>query len=307
MGANSSKEARHSASVPKPKNKVGVSTTESSREYHSDETSTYWLPKDDEEQQRLTGQHYALKEMYGSNVLSCVESGLDFKKGVSVLDVGCGSGIWLTDMLFDYPNCNYHGCDMVDTTNKNLKLNFKLKVGNIINGLPYKDNTFDLVHIRLFVFALSEDQWPLVIKELLRVVKKGGFIQIAEVDLKMTEEQNRPFHKLLTAVHKVCKQRNQNPRIALEIERLVSKNENARVLASDYRSCNMSGNNCTAKKLSWDWVELTKGILPWINPFMGLKSPNEVQEFLQQLKHCLENSDCFVYFNIVAAQKITPV
>lgn len=25
------------------------------REFHNDETSTYWLPKDDEEQMRLTG------------------------------------------------------------------------------------------------------------------------------------------------------------------------------------------------------------------------------------------------------------
>lgn len=25
------------------------------REFHSEETSTYWLPKDDEEQKRLTG------------------------------------------------------------------------------------------------------------------------------------------------------------------------------------------------------------------------------------------------------------
>lgn len=88
-------------------------------------------------------------------------------------------------MLFDYPNCEYYGCDMVDTTNKNLKVNFQLQIGNILNGLPYADNTFDLVNMRLFVFALREEQWPAVINELMRVVRQGGIMQIIEVDLKV--------------------------------------------------------------------------------------------------------------------------
>jgi hypothetical protein len=35
---------------------IGNATTlQSNREFHSEGTSTYWLPKDDEEQDRLTG------------------------------------------------------------------------------------------------------------------------------------------------------------------------------------------------------------------------------------------------------------
>lgn len=32
-----------------------LTTPDTKREFHNDETSTYWLPKDDEEQMRLTG------------------------------------------------------------------------------------------------------------------------------------------------------------------------------------------------------------------------------------------------------------
>ncbi|CAO3699569.1 unnamed protein product [Rhizopus stolonifer] len=240
MGNNLTKEHSRLPIDSSVENKADVSTIESIREFHTEEASTYWLPKDDEEQQRLTGQHFALKELYESNLLSSVEESLDFKKGVSVLDVGCGSGIWIMDMLSDYPNCEYYGCDMVDTTNKNLKVNFQFQIGNILNGLPYADNTFDFVNMRLFVFALCEEQWPAVINELMRVVRQGGIMQIVEVDLKMTEKENEAYHRLLVAIHKVCEQRNQNPRIALELERLVSENKYAEVLESDYRSCNMN-------------------------------------------------------------------
>ncbi|KAG1449366.1 hypothetical protein G6F56_008661 [Rhizopus delemar] len=169
MGNNLTKEHSRLPIDSSVENKVDLSTIESIREFHIEEASTYWLPKDDEEQQRLTGQHFALKELYEGNLLSSVEESLDFKKGVSILDVGCGSGIWI----------------MENTTNKNLKVNFQLQIGNILNGLPYADNTFDLVNMRLFVFALREEQWPAVINELMRVVRQGGIMQIIEVDLKV--------------------------------------------------------------------------------------------------------------------------
>ncbi|EIE82664.1 hypothetical protein RO3G_07369 [Rhizopus delemar RA 99-880] len=165
-------------------------TIESGREFHTEETSTYWLPKDDEEQQRLTGQHFAVKELYGGEI--------------SILDIGCGSGIWVMDMITDYPNCKYYGCDMVDTTNKNIRLpQFEFAIGNVLKGLPYEDNTFDLVHMRLFVFALREDQWPIVIKELVRVAKPGCIVQVTEVDLKMPNEDLGAYHKLLVASNQI--------------------------------------------------------------------------------------------------------
>ncbi|CAO3694491.1 unnamed protein product [Rhizopus stolonifer] len=241
--SSNSNEAMTKQILSELKTKTTMKDTmiESGREFHTEETSTYWLPKDDEEQQRLTGQHFAVKELFDGNLLPSVEETLDFQSGVSVLDVGCGSGIWVMDMISDYPNCQYYGCDMVDTTNKNVKLDqFEFSIGNIVKGLPYPDDFFDCAHMRLFVFALREDEWPAVIKELLRVTKPGGVVQITEVDLKMPSIHLDAFHRLVTAVHAVCEQRSQNPRIALEIEKLISVNENAQVLETEYRTCRMS-------------------------------------------------------------------
>ncbi|CEG65579.1 hypothetical protein RMATCC62417_02335 [Rhizopus microsporus] len=72
-----------------------TATLNTKREFHNDETSTYWLPKDDKEQMRLTGQHFIFKELFGGNVLPRVSEVLDFEKGATILDVGCGSGVWV--------------------------------------------------------------------------------------------------------------------------------------------------------------------------------------------------------------------
>lgn len=86
-------------------------------------------------------------------------------------------------MITDYPNCTYHGCDIVDTTNKILKIDqFTFSQGNVAQKLPYADNTFDFVHMRLLVAALREDEWPMAIGELVRVTKSGGMIQLTETE-----------------------------------------------------------------------------------------------------------------------------
>ncbi|KAG1226582.1 hypothetical protein G6F67_008918 [Rhizopus microsporus] len=161
------------------------STANTNREFHKEESSTYWLPKDEEEQMRLTGQHYAFKSLFEGNVLPSVTDTLDFQKGINILDVGCGSGVWIMDMVQEYPNCTYHGCDIVNILYKNVDVEqFTFSKGNVIKGLPYEDNTFDFVHMRFFVLALREDEWPMAIKELIRVTKPGGMVQISEIGFK---------------------------------------------------------------------------------------------------------------------------
>ncbi|RCH78839.1 hypothetical protein CU098_006592, partial [Rhizopus stolonifer] len=151
------------------------------RDFHTDKNSSYWLPKDEEEQMRLTGQHFALKELFKGNVLPKVKTRLNFEQGISVLDVGCGSGAWMTDMASDYPNCRYYGCDIVEVANKFVTpRQFTFNIGNVLTGLPYNENTFDFVQIRLLVFALREQEWPVAIQEVLRVTKPGGILQILE-------------------------------------------------------------------------------------------------------------------------------
>ncbi|KAG0738677.1 hypothetical protein G6F57_012239 [Rhizopus arrhizus] len=198
------------------------------RELHNEESSTYWLPKDDEEQKRLTGQHFLFKEFFEGNISRSVREALDFEKGISVLDVGCGSGVWIMDMINDYPNCTYHGCDIVDTTNKILKVDqFTYNYGNVLVGLPYEDNTFDFVHMRFFALALRKEEWPIALKEAVRVVKPGGRIQLTEPgmrhNLKLPDDNSSAYYKFIKAVRSVAHSKGQDSYIAYQLEKLLTE------------------------------------------------------------------------------------
>ena len=52
--------------------------------------------------------------------------------------------------------------------------------GNVLNGLSFADGSFDFVHMRLLIFALPEAAWPKVIRELVRVTRPGGWIELVE-------------------------------------------------------------------------------------------------------------------------------
>jgi ubiquinone/menaquinone biosynthesis C-methylase UbiE len=58
--------------------------------------------------------------------------------------------------------------------------NVSFQVGNALGRLPFADDTFDFVNIRLFIIALKEHEWPIVVQEVYRILKPGGFIQMVE-------------------------------------------------------------------------------------------------------------------------------
>jgi ubiquinone/menaquinone biosynthesis C-methylase UbiE len=40
--------------------------------------------------------------------------------------------------------------------------------------------------MRFFLLALRKEEWPLAVKEIIRVVKPGGMIQLMEPDFKVS-------------------------------------------------------------------------------------------------------------------------
>ncbi|CAJ0754145.1 19884_t:CDS:2, partial [Entrophospora sp. SA101] len=53
------------------------------------------------------------------------------------------------------------------------------------DGLPFEDNSFDFVHIRSLFYDFTESQWMNIIyKETLRVLKPGGWLEIADPETR---------------------------------------------------------------------------------------------------------------------------
>ncbi|KAG1043129.1 hypothetical protein G6F43_011733 [Rhizopus delemar] len=300
VGSKSMASAQEITTAVDPTNHTTINTN---REFHNEESATYWLPKDEDEQKRLTGQHFGCKELFGGNVLNSIRDTLDFEKGISILDVGCGSGIW--DMINDYPNCTYHGCDIADVTNKVLAIKqFTYKHGNVVKGLPYADSMFDFVHMRFFVYALRKEEWPIAIKELIRVVKPGGMLQLTEADPQLPKDSSSIVYTLTNTFNSIAISKGQNIEIAQELEGLLSAHDNVKVVQSDDRRCNMSSGTATAKKLVWDVLEATKSVIDLIGPMLGIKDKQDVPRYLDELKHCLTHTDCYFCVRSVSAKKL---
>ncbi|CAO3698405.1 unnamed protein product [Rhizopus microsporus] len=284
------------------------------QEFHNDETSGYWLPKGEEEQKRLTAQHFAIKSLYGRannnicpsrNVMPSVTETLDLEGGITILDVGCSSGAWIMDIVQEYPNCIYHGCDIVDVTYKNVDVKqFTFSLGNVTNRLPYEDNAFDFVHMRLFVACLRKDEWPVAISEVIRVTKPGGMIQLGEFDLQPQNDSSSLYYRILSCFKDACKSRGQDPDIGSKLEMMLSKYSNVKVVESDRRTCDMSSGTPTAKMFIWDNLEVIKSMRRVLGPMLGIHNQKDLISFLEEYKHDLETKESVVGFAAVTVQKL---
>jgi len=100
-----------------------------------------------------------------------------------VLDLGCGAGrnlIYLSKKEFDMYgiDCAPEGLKIIKENLKKEKTSCSLKLGNIFNKLPYKNNFFDAVISVQVLQHGKVNEIKKAIKEIERVLKPGGLIFI---------------------------------------------------------------------------------------------------------------------------------
>ena len=94
-------------------------------------------------------------------------------------------------MATDYPRSKFTGIDVAPLYPIHTKPhNVEFLQVNVLNGLPYADNTFDYVICRFMIFAFTIQDWKFVINEICRVCKVGGYIELMEKDILFGNEGN---------------------------------------------------------------------------------------------------------------------
>lgn len=142
----------------------------------------YLLPKDDEEIDRLDFQHYIIRAIVKGNYEAPIG------QPTNILDVGCGTGRWGREMAQSFPQATIVGFDLVsplETSKTPFPANCRFVQGNVLEGLPFTDRSFDFVHQRLLVFALPAIQWPGEVRELARVTRPGGWVELVEANITL--------------------------------------------------------------------------------------------------------------------------
>ncbi|CAG8736432.1 8163_t:CDS:2, partial [Ambispora leptoticha] len=178
----------------------------------------YFLANDDEEAYRLSRYHEALKDIWGGPFNSPVEEKL--RQGARVIDIGCGTGIWILDMAQQYPNSKFVGIDIspIQPT-ENLPPNVKFIQYNVLDGLPYEDSSFDFVHEQFMVAAFTESQWEeKVIPEMIRIARPDGWVESLEADL--ITSGGSTTKRVQKFIHNFMISKGMNPIVGKEIPRI---------------------------------------------------------------------------------------
>jgi ubiquinone/menaquinone biosynthesis C-methylase UbiE len=154
----------------------------------TDESAPYIFPKHRSEVDRLDVQHYALRETLGANYLAPVEH------PTRILDVGCGSGQWGLDLCEQFPAAAVVGVDLVIGKREQASRHHWVR-SNLLQGLPFGDDLFDFTHQRLLLAGIPLVRWPVVVQDLVRVTRPGGWVELAEPPFEI--EREGPANKRL--------------------------------------------------------------------------------------------------------------
>ncbi|KAG8786239.1 hypothetical protein FRC15_011810 [Serendipita sp. 397] len=107
----------------------------------------------------------------------------------TVLDLGCGNGLWVLDAAKAWPDAHFVGLDLVpiqpnlDLVARDLRTRIRWVNANFLDSLPFPTSYFDFVHIRRIARGVPEDKWHSLLDEVSRVLRPDGAIEIIEDDL----------------------------------------------------------------------------------------------------------------------------
>ncbi|KAI9486500.1 MAG: S-adenosyl-L-methionine-dependent methyltransferase [Benjaminiella poitrasii] len=143
--------------------------------------------KEKDRQQRL---HYLLKRIWKGKIYHAALNKNNQQPSL-VVNWCCGAGTWCLEMAAMFPNTKVIGIDFKEATSSNLKyalpnLDFKyVVIHDRLTGLEtLEENSVDFVMLRdVWIVNAPVSKWEHVLKEVYRILKPGGWIELQEHSL----------------------------------------------------------------------------------------------------------------------------
>ncbi|KAF8203920.1 hypothetical protein BJ912DRAFT_941422 [Pholiota molesta] len=152
----------------------------------------YRLPADDEELDRLDKQHTLLSDIMGGNYVPPMTDVMANNvpgETKACLDLGCGSGSWILDVVHDFPHCTAVAVDLIPMQSPSMPPNLRSEIDDINLGLEHFYGDFNVVHARLISSGIKD--YHLLIDQISRVLRPGGLIDVSEFDFHLYDKHHR--------------------------------------------------------------------------------------------------------------------
>jgi SAM-dependent methyltransferase len=126
--------------------------------------------------------------------------------GLSVLEVGCGTGNLITQVPREYPGVRAVGCDpdpraLTRAERKARGLRGMTFDRGYVQNLPYRDGEFDRVLSSMMWHHLDEEVKTQAATEIFRVLRPGGSLHLVDIGGDMTAGDGLLARRMLHSPH----------------------------------------------------------------------------------------------------------
>ncbi|KAF5660554.1 methyltransferase [Fusarium heterosporum] len=148
---------------------------ENGRRYHAYGDGTYWGPNDDRQQEAEDLIHELFRIVLGGSLYQAPIG----DNPQSILDVGCGTGIWAIEMADMHPTAEVVGVDLSPIQPNFIPPNCIFEVDDINKEWTYPEDKFDFIHIRYMTGTVPD--WTEFLTKAQRHLTPGGWIEHVEI------------------------------------------------------------------------------------------------------------------------------
>ncbi|KAI7847659.1 S-adenosyl-L-methionine-dependent methyltransferase [Circinella umbellata] len=270
------------------------------------------LSQNMEEQDRMVAQHYILRTVFEGDFAAPLRTSFS-EKGAVVLDMGCGSGTWCMEMATAFPQSTFIGIDRASDYPRDIKpKNCIFRTCDLQQlPLPFPDNSVDFIFQRDLNWDLQACQWSPLVREYLRILKPGGWIELVEPDLETQSSKSQECTMNDKLIYGIS-MRHQDPFVSRHLSSILAANGFRRV-ESQFQSLPLGWTSNDDDKSSHTSAKLAKAaasqymftlqsLRPWLSSVMNLNN-ERYNNYIADLPDEWKRGQTYINWHRAIAQK----